>query len=193
MRNEGAGLSASELAWHADAAYTEHPFDALALHALDVVDEASSTRFISAELAWDALPPELQTRLEGCEQEMISPHYTQLAGRTCDRRDPEAQKRGVRPAVQVNPYTGRKCLWVSELQTARLLGMGAEESRELLHRVFDAIYAPERVLEHRWRNGDVVFWDNRALQHMRGNLEAVGTRVLQRVIVGTQGAVPHLA
>src|SRR4051794_1755682 len=34
--------SLSELAWHADAAYTDAPFDALALHAIDVVDDASS-------------------------------------------------------------------------------------------------------------------------------------------------------
>src|ERR1700712_285155 len=50
MTNEGGGPSASELNWHSDAAYTEHPFDALSLHALDVVDEASSTRFASAEV-----------------------------------------------------------------------------------------------------------------------------------------------
>jgi taurine dioxygenase len=53
MSNEGGGPSASALSWHADAAYTEHPFDALSLHALDVVDEASSTRFVSAADAFD--------------------------------------------------------------------------------------------------------------------------------------------
>lgn len=193
MSNEGGGPSAAELAWHADAAYTEHPFDALSLHALDVVDDASSTRFVSAERAWADLAPDLRRRLESCEQEMISPHYTQLSGRTCDRRDPEAQKRNLRPSVQVNPHNGRACLWISELQTARLLGMGWEESCALLNSVFDAVYVPDRIFEHRWRTGDLVIWDNIALQHMRGGLESVGRRVLQRVIVGTQGTAPHLA
>lgn len=190
LSNEAGGPSASALAWHSDAAYTQHPFDAISLHALDVLDDASSTRFVSAEVA---LPEDLRAQLDGCEQEMISPHYTMLSGRTCDQRDPAAMKRGVRPSMLENPHNGRSCVWVSELQTARLLGMDWEDSRDLLHAVFSHLYAPDRVLEHMWRKGDVVFWDNVALQHARGNLEGAGRRVLQRVIAGTQGMAPHVA
>jgi taurine dioxygenase len=193
MSNVGGGYAAVELAWHADAAYTEHPFDALSLHAIDVVDGASSTRFISAEQAWDALPPEMRDALGDARQEMISPHYTALQGRTCARRDPEAMKRGVLPAVFTNPHNDRPALWVSELQTARLLDREWEDSRDLLCGVFDRIYAPENVYEHCWINGDLIVWDNIALQHMRENLDDVGRRVLQRVIVGTEGAAPHVA
>jgi taurine dioxygenase len=193
MTNEGGGPNSSELVWHSDAAYTEHPFDALSLHALDVVDDASSTRFTSAELGYQTLPTSLREALAGSQQEMIAPHYTRLAERTCDRRDPEAHKRGVMPAVYVNPHSGRRCVWVNELQTVRLLGMEWEESRDLLHAVYDHLYAPANVLEHRWRNGDLVIWDNIALQHARSNLDRVGKRVLQRVIVGTEGVAPHVA
>lgn len=115
MTNEGGGPSSSELNWHSDAAYTEHPFDALSLHALDVVDGASSTRFASAEIA---LPGDLRARLEGRAQEMIAPHYTVLAELTCDQRDPAAQKRGIKPTLYVNPHNGRTCIWVNAMQTA---------------------------------------------------------------------------
>jgi taurine dioxygenase len=189
MSNEGGGPAASELNWHADANYTEHPFDALSLHALDVVDEASSTRFARAETA---LPERLLAALAGREQEMIAPEYTMLAATTCDRRDPQAQKRGVMPALYVNPHNGRTCVWVAALNTTRLLGLEWETSRDLLHEVYDRLYAPANVLEHRWRNGDFIVWDNIALQHMRGNIESVGKRLLQRVIVGTEGVAPHV-
>jgi taurine dioxygenase len=192
MSNEAGGPSASGLAWHADAAYTDDPFDALSLHALDVVDEASSTRFASAEAAAERLPPTLREALAGREQEMIAVHYTKLEARTCDQREPEAQKRGVQPAIYLNPHNGRPCVWASELQTVRLLEMDWEESRDLLHQVYDHLYAPENVLEHRWRNGDLIIWDNIALQHMRGNIEQVGKRLLQRVIVGKSGVAPHV-
>jgi taurine dioxygenase len=112
--------------------------------------------------------------------------------RTCDQRNPEALKRGILPAIYTNPHNARTCIWTSELQTVRLLGMEWEESRALLHQVFDHLYAPQHVFEHRWRNGDFIVWDNVALQHSRGNLEAAGTRVLQRVIVGTHGVAPHV-
>ncbi len=192
MSNEPGGPAASELTWHADAAYTEHPFDALSLHAVEVVDDASSTRFVCAQEAYDRMNGLLRSGLEGREQEMISPHFSKLAERTCDQRNPEAQKRGVLPAIFTNPHNGRKCVWVSELQTACLKGMDWEASRDLLHQVFDELYAAQHVLEHRWRKGDLIIWDNIALQHARGNIESVGPRVLQRVIVGTHGVAPHI-
>lgn len=192
MSNEAGEISQAELSWHADAAYTAAPFDAIALHALDVVDEASSTLFVSAEDALDSLPAELRARLEGRTVEMISPDYRSIGLRTCDRRDPEAQKRGLLPAIHRNPHTGREGLRVSELQAARVVDMDWEEGRALLTAVFDHLYHPDRVLEHRWRSGDLVIWDNIALQHMRRSLRDCGRRVLQRVIVGTEGVVPHL-
>lgn len=192
MSNEAGEASTVELSWHADAAYTKAPFDALSLHALDVVDDASSTRFVSAEQAWVTLPSKLKQQLEGASVEMISPGFDALGGRTCDTRDPVALKRGELPAVYLNPHNGRHVLWPSELQAARVLGRDWEESRALLNAIYDHLYRPQQVLEHRWRTGDLVIWDNIALQHMRGPLKTCGRRVLQRVIVGTQGVAPHV-
>jgi taurine dioxygenase len=190
--DNASAASLSELSWHADAAYTNAPFDAIALHAIDVVDDASSTVFASAEQALEALPPALRRRLEGAQTEMISPSYEAIALRSCDRRDPVAQKRGLQPAINTNKHNGRACIWVNELQTARVLGMEWEESRDLLHEVYDRIYQPALMHEHRWRKGDFLIWDNIALQHMRGPLNNCGRRVLQRVIVGTEGVAPHV-
>jgi len=183
----------SELSWHADAAYTHSPFDAIALHAIDVVDDASATLFVSAEQALSRLPLALRNRLENAQTAMISPSYDAIALRSCDRRDPVALKSGAQPAINRNPHNGRACLWTGELQTARILDMDWEESRDLLHEVFGHIYQPAMVHEHRWRNGDFLIWDNIALQHKRGSLHGAGKRVLQRVIVGTEGVAPHIS
>lgn len=193
MSNERGPHSAGGLAWHADAAYTEHPFEALSLHALDVVDGASSTRFVHVGEAWSQRPPELASAIAGREQEMISPHYEHLDERTCNAEAPLAMKRGIRLAVLDDPKGKRKLLWVSELQTARLINSDPGEGRAMLNAIFDWMYAPERVFEHRWRTGDLIVWDNCALQHARGDLSEVGRRVLQRVIVGTEGVAPHVA
>jgi len=192
MDNTGSEAATVELSWHSDAAYTRTPFDALSLHALDVVDDASSTRFVNAEQGWTSLPDNLKRSLAKARLDMISPGYDALGGRTCDTRDPAFLKRGEMPAVYRNPHNGRDVLWTSELQTARVLGMEWEASRDLLHAVFDHLYRSDNVLEHRWRTGDLLIWDNIALQHMRGSLKACGRRVLQRVIVGTEGVAPHV-
>jgi taurine dioxygenase len=193
LSNEtGHDATTSALSWHSDAAYTHAPFDAIALHAVDVLDDASSTFFVNASDALDTLPAPLRRNIEGKETEMISPSYDAISLRTCDTRDPVAQKRGIRPMIYRNPHNGRNCIWVSELQTARVLDMDWEKSRDLLHSIYDHVYQPAHVFEHRWRNGDFVIWDNIALQHMRRSLKECGKRVLQRVIVGKEGVAPHI-
>jgi taurine dioxygenase len=188
-----AAASLSELRWHSDGAYTQAPLDAIALHALEVIDGASSTCFISAQDTLASLPPDLRSRIECREVEMIAPSYDSIGLRACDRPNPEAQKRGIQPAILRNPHNGRDCIWVNEMQAARILDMEWQESRELLNAVYDHLYQPAHIYEHRWRNGDFLMWDNIALQHMRGALQDCGPRLLQRVIVGTEGVAPHVA
>ena len=181
----GHAASVAELTFHADAAYTDQPFDALSLHAVDVVDGASSTRFVNAENAFVTLPAELREQLATHGVEMISPQLESLTTRACDVREPRAMRRGEYPGISLNPHTGRERIRASEMHAARLLGMGWEESRALLHAVFEHLYAADGIYEHFWHRGDIVVWDNNALQHARSSLTHVGRRVLQRVIVGT--------
>jgi len=193
LTNEsGHAASLAELKFHSDAAYTDFPFDALSLHAVDVVDGASSTRFVNAETACTTLPDALRRVLATHRLAMISPHFETLAVRSCDLREPRAMRQGEYPAIFTNPNTARDCIRASEMHTARLLGMDWEDGRDVLHAVFDHLYAPEGVYEHVWHGGDIVVWDNIALQHARGSLANAGRRVLQRVIVGVDGVCPHV-
>ncbi len=194
LSNEGEHAAVkSGLSFHADAAYTPNPLDVISLHAVDVVDGASSTRFAGAERACGQLPGHLRGALAGREAEMISPGFGILAARVCDEPEPDAMLRNARPAILANPNTGRPYLNVSEMHTTRLLDMPQAQSRELLHAVFDMLYADDNRYEHSWNRGDLVIWDNQALQHARGSLESVGRRILQRVIVCEEGVAPHAA
>ena len=180
----GAASSRAELSFHADAAYTDAPFAALSLHAVDVVDEASGTRFVSAEHGYDTLPAKLRARLDAVSAEMISPTLEGVGVRASEAPDPPATQRAELPAVRINPRTGRRCIGVSEMHTARLTGMAWAQSRALLAEIYDHLYAPENAVEHLWRRGDIVIWDNLTLQHARGSLAGAGRRVLQRVVAG---------
>lgn len=180
----GAPSSRTELSFHADAAYTDAPFAAISLHAVDVVDDASATRFVNAERAYATLPEALRARLDATCAEMISPRLEGVGVRACDSRDPAVTERAKFPAVRLNPRTGRPCIGVSEMHTAKLAGMSWEDSRALLGKVYAHLYATENATEHRWRRGDIVLWDNLTLQHARSSLEGAGRRVLQRVVAG---------
>jgi taurine dioxygenase len=70
------------------------------------------------------------------------------------------------------------------MMTVEILGLGRVESDALLDALFDELYAPANVHEHRWRRGDLVIWDNLALQHARSRLDADEPRILRRVVFG---------
>jgi len=184
--------SRTELSFHADAAYTDAPFAALSLHAIDVVDGASATRFAHAERAYATLPVALRDRLDRARAEMISPTLAGVAVRACDSADAETTLRQEFPAVRMNPRTGHPCIGVSEMHTARLLDAGADDGRGVLDAVFDHLYANDNVIEHRWHRGDIVIWDNLTFQHARGSLTGVGRRVLQRVVAGVADRAPDM-
>jgi taurine dioxygenase len=186
IRSEGGnGMGTGELTFHADASYTDTPFGALSLLAIDVVDGASSTRFVNVEHALERLPDELRALLERHDADMLSAGLANLATPVCDIREHiNPGHRNRLPAVRTNPRTGRRYAAVSEMHAAALHDMAWEDSRDALHAVFDHLYAPEFVHEHVWLNGDLVIWDNIACQHARGSLMGAGRRVLQRVIVG---------
>ena len=86
--------------------------------------------------------------------------------------------------MSTNPQTGTRALYVSELQTDRIEGLPLAESDQLLQELFGYLYAPDNVYEHWWHEGDLVVWDNFAVQHGRRDLADVGRRTLQRAVIG---------
>lgn len=174
-------LGSGKLAYHSDLAFTEEPFKYLSLHALAVNDGESWTRFANGAAAADRLDPALRAKLQGRDAvTVISLVQTHRAVRY-DAPDFLPQQR--RPAILPHPRTGEPLLYVSEMQTARIEGMDKAESDATLAALFETLYAPAHVYEHRWRNGDLLIWDNLALQHARCDLTGMTPRTLQRVAV----------
>jgi taurine dioxygenase len=75
-------------------------------------------------------------------------------------------------------------LYVNLLATDCIFGLEPDRSDELLTELFAELYAPDRVYEHFWHNGDLIVWDNLAMQHSRGDVAAVGARTLQKFTGG---------
>jgi taurine dioxygenase len=69
------------------------------------------------------------------------------------------------PVVRTHPVTGRKGLFVSEGHTSHMYDMPQEEGDKLLRELYDHITSPDFVYTHSWKPGDLLMWDNIALQH----------------------------
>jgi alpha-ketoglutarate-dependent taurine dioxygenase len=99
--------------------------------------------------------------------------------------DPKA--RGVHrvtPIALPHPRTGRPVLYVSEQQTREIVELSGAEGDELLDALLDHLYEPANMFEHEWRDGDLVAWDNLAVQHARPTVTMEGpARTLRRAVV----------
>lgn len=171
-------LGTKELQWHNDVPYLPSPYLVAALHAVDVDQDATSTKFVSGVRAYDSLPERLKGRLNGLNALQVRQRRSERRNRLSDLEPGDLCT--VHPVIGHQQGTGRPYLFVNENMTACVIGMSEQESDSLLAELFAYLYAEEAVYEHRWRPGDLVVWDNLALQHARGSV-GKGARTLQRV------------
>ena len=153
--------------WHTDLNYMERPTAVTFLLGLEVPPEGGETLFADAYGATDALSLEERRHLTALS---MKHSYAMLhASRPWAPPLTEEQKRRapdvVHPLIRTHPETGRKGMYLGGPTCALPLGMGESQGLALLHRLFERATETRRVHAHRWRPGDLVFWDNRGVLH----------------------------
>jgi alpha-ketoglutarate-dependent taurine dioxygenase len=81
-----------------------------------------------------------------------------------------------------HPVTGKKNIYANRAHTVTVSGVSAEESEEILTALFSAVSQPAVRYEHRWRAGDALLWDNRALQHRATPAPAQPRRLVRTTV-----------
>ena len=67
--------------------------------------------------------------------------------------------------------------------TLHIVGVSESESDALLEELFSHIPRPEYVYRHQWQDHDLVFWDNRSVQHLAAGCPDDMRRKLYRTTV----------
>jgi taurine dioxygenase len=179
----------SRLPFHRDLSFSPLPLIALSLYGLDVEPAVTATLFVDSTEVYRQLPDELRDGLDGMDALHVFPNAkgygeayvrsTAPGGEPFDLRFPNT----AHPLVFPHPQTGEPILFVCE-QTDRIVGLSDADSEELMTTLFEYTYARENVLEHWWEPGDLVVWDNLAVQHGRVDQSSVARRTLRRVVCG---------
>ena len=175
-------LGDGELAFHSDLSCTPEPLLGISLHALAVDDRASPTWFVDAMAAARDLPAAVRDRLQGLHVMNLWP--MQLGGRQRSANAPEGWPGTAHPVLKPHPRTGAPILYLNANHSDRIVELGAEESESLVLELFARLYDPAGRYDHHWRSGDLVIWDNLALQHARPRVPPGAVRTLQRVEIG---------
>jgi taurine dioxygenase len=171
--------------WHSDLSYKKEPSMLSALYALEVPVKngrvLGNTSFASTTAAYEALPDETKRRVNGLRNVHSYRYYRTKnieaqkqeearGGRVIQEHVPtEEQLKSVpdveTPVVRTHPVTKRKGLFVNEAHTSHIVGMLREESDKLLAELYQHITKPEFIYTHTWQAGDLLLWDNAAVQH----------------------------
>ena len=171
--------------WHSDLSYKREPSMLSALYAVEIPVKngvaLGNTYFASTTAAYKALPEAMQQRLDKMRNVHSYREY-RLKNYAAQQED---ERRGIRTVqehaptpeqlasvpdtemdvVRVHPVTGRKGLFINEGHTSHLSGMSRAESDTLLAELYAHITQPEFIYGHSWQPGDLLMWDNIAVQH----------------------------
>jgi taurine dioxygenase len=179
----------------------QKPSRASLLYALEVPlrDGVSlgDTLFATAVAAYEDLPCDVKRRVEGLRavnsyNAMYDRKVTEFGvrpGLTNEDKTNKYPKDAVHPVIRTHPTTGRKCIYVCEGYTTQILDVSPGESRELLDLLFAQVTKPQYVYRHKWRVGDLLMWDNCAVQHLASFDYALPLRrLVERTTV--EGSIP---
>ena len=158
--------------WHSDGSYMQRPVGVSMLYAIEVPEEnghvLGRTNFASAWAAYDGLSDALKEKIEGLQavHQVAGRRKSTGTGKQEDQAQHEQQPEAIHPLVRTHPYTGRNYLFVSRGECSRVNGMDEAEGLALINSLADQIPRPEYRYVHDWRVGDLLMWDNRAVQHL---------------------------
>jgi taurine dioxygenase len=175
-------LGAYEAIWHTDMSYVAEPPMASALYSLEVPPEGGDTGFCNMYLAYDTLAPELRRQIEGrlCRHDASRNSAGELRRGFVDAPDPSRTVGAEHPIVRTHPATGRKALFLGRRRNAYIPGLPLAESENLLDALWAHATQDKFTWYQKWRKGDLILWDNRAVMHRRDAFDPATRRVMHR-------------
>lgn len=172
-----------ELDFHMDQLFLEDPLKAIALYAIEVPDVGGDTKFADARAAYEALPAVLRKRIDTLRCRHARAYDAKISADWNVVEAAADTPTWVHPMARRDPESGRRALWVNKLTTVGVEGLSSDESRALFEKVRHHLYDAALTYHHRWTPGDLILWDNLALQHARTPFDPAARRTLRRTAI----------
>lgn len=157
--------------WHIDDLYKANPLQAIALFAIEAPRSGGDTLFAGLQAAYAALDRAMQQKIETLQcvytvQRLDALHRRRDADRPPLSDETIAANPPVsHPLVRIQPVTGRKGLLFAPEMFPQVQGLSEEDSRPLIACLADHATSERFQYRHKWRNGDLLIWDNLSTLH----------------------------
>lgn len=167
--------------WHTDKSFLATPCFATILHPVILPPAGGETCFADMHAAYEALSAREKAELEGVRVVHSREYSMRRAGKVPTAQEIEdAGPPMAHPLVRINPYSGRKGLFLGE-HASHLEGQ-EEAGRAPIDALEVHATQAQFVYRHAWQKGDVLMWDNGSLLHRGDDNFDVGlqARILHR-------------
>jgi alpha-ketoglutarate-dependent 2,4-dichlorophenoxyacetate dioxygenase len=150
--------------FHTDSPFNTQPTKWSFLLGYVVPPEGADTLFVDTREVYDDLSPAMKHRIEGlvAEHDMF---------RALERTGVKFGDDAMRKAFPMLPHplvrtsaNGRKALYLG-WHAIGIVGWPEAEAQALLDELFHFAIQDKYVYSHKWRQGDMVIWDNRCTMH----------------------------
>jgi taurine dioxygenase len=165
------GIADAGQDWHTDMSYSKTIAFANVLYGIKIPHRdgkpLGNTEFCSMHAAYDGLPAELKTKLDGMTVlHDFNKFWDMMRREKGSKRPPltEAQKKSKPPVSHpiflTHPITKRKVLYANPGYSMRINQLPQKESDEILEFLFKHQTKPEYRYASRWRERDLLMWEN---------------------------------
>lgn len=176
--------------FHADSSFNPLPSKWSMLRGVECPpsEMGGDTLFLDLRAAWDALPTEIQARVEP----LVGIHDFWKGREYAGLEVTDAMRAALpmppvhHPLVRTMP-NGRKSLFVGG-HCVGVVGMAAEEGHELVDDLYAHCTQEQFIHRHQWTQGDIVIWENRCALHAATPLMSDAfRRDMRRVTINESG------
>ena len=182
MRNKANQL------WHTDSSFKSVPALTSILSARTIPENGGETEFVSTRLAFEALDEATQRKLE---KSFVWHSYAHSRAKVAAGLATPEEQSALPPQcwrmVWRNPVNGRGALYLASHAYA-VEGMEAAEGAAMIADLTARATAPGVGYMHKWKQGDVVMWDNRATMHRGRPWPAHEARLMVRTTISVTAA-----
>jgi taurine dioxygenase len=158
--------------WHTDCAFLDEPLPFTMLYPQILPDSTRETYYIDMQQVFQKLPENLRICVDGKYMVHEGKWRYKLQEWDIDKAiidimsDFEKQFPPVKhPAIITHPVTRERILYMSQGFTTSILGFDYETNQKLLRELFSFIERDENIYTHVWKDGDILLWENRTLNH----------------------------
>lgn len=185
-------LGHQEVLPHSDHQWLKCPSSASLLYALDIQENSAPTIWFDMVEAYKLLDDNTKSIIDKLKIITYNPFYRPfgaVSAKYVDRdKDVPPGDTFPHPLVRTHPNTNEKILYMNIAYEIEYENITFDKGNILFYKLYHHILNLSFKYEHKWENGDLVFWDNRATIHYRPSFKSSIRRVLKRITIG--GEIP---